>query len=559
MLMNAAARLLRTQSCIVAVGALVAATAVCVTPRTAAADSLDVVLRRLEALENSNSKLEKENAMLRERMRRIEGNKPVVVPTAAPAMATAQAASAGVGSSAGVTKAPPRSFLDATTLTLYGHADLSFDWFDNGVRDPTAAPDNIGGRSRNLAVSSNLSYFGVRATHDLSRYGYEGWAALLQYETLVETASTPSERAALGSRDSYLGIRGPYGAIKLGKSDTPYKRSTALFDPFRNTVGDYNSIMGNTGGDARAEFDARLPHSIWYESPTIGGFQFSALFSPGQNLAQDFSANPLGEFNCSGSTPRSSGSGFPADPFGAGICTDGSFGNAYSAALTFKHGWFTAIAAYERHDAVNRLADEGIADTRQPQDTGPNATVFAYGLPVTGVGIKPEWAAKGGIGLNLPTNTQIYGIFEHMEREGTTAIFNERTRNGTFVSATQTFGPWEFSASWAHAFKTPGDPAGNAGTAGDPQNQADMYAAGARYNFDKDFRVYLVGALLQNGPGAHYCLGPSGHGFSICSRDGTNATQPGTDIKAVSVGLRYLFSADIMASSAPSPALVTKN
>src|SRR5947209_2405184 len=190
MLSNAATRLLRTQSCIVAVGALVAATAVCVTPRTAAADSLD-----------------------------------------------------------------------------------------NGVRDPTAAPDNIGGRSRNLAVSSNLSYFGVRATHDLSRYGYEGWAALLQYETLVETASTPSERAALGSRDSYLGIRGPFGAVKLGKSDTPYKRSTSLFDPFRNTVGDYNSIMGNTGGDARAEFDARLPHSIWYESPTIGGFQFSALRS----------------------------------------------------------------------------------------------------------------------------------------------------------------------------------------------------------------------------------------------------------------------------------------
>src|SRR5947209_12818372 len=281
MLINAAARLLRTQSSMLALGALVSATAICAAPRGARAESLDAVLRRLEALENSNSKLATENAALRERMRRVEGNKSVAAPAtvsaAAPAMATAQTPAVGVGS-AGVSKAPPRSFLDATTLTLYGHADLSLDWFDNGVRDPTAAPGNIGGRSNNLAVSSNLSYFGIRATHDLSRYGYEGWAALLQYETLVETASTPSERAALGSRDSYLGIRGPFGAVKLGKSDTPYKRSTSLFDPFRNTVGDYNSIMGNTGGDARAEFDARLPHSIWYESPTIGGFQFSALF-----------------------------------------------------------------------------------------------------------------------------------------------------------------------------------------------------------------------------------------------------------------------------------------
>ena len=67
--------------------------------------------------------------------------------------------------------------------------------------------------------------------------GYPGWATLLQYETLVEASSTPSERAALGSRDSFVGVDGPYVALKIGKSDTPYKRSTALFDPFRNTVG----------------------------------------------------------------------------------------------------------------------------------------------------------------------------------------------------------------------------------------------------------------------------------------------------------------------------------
>jgi hypothetical protein len=175
MLMNVAARLLKTQSSMLALGALLAAGAF-LTPGTALAQSLDAVLKRLEALENNNAKLEKENAALRERVHRIERNKPptmAAAPGAAPPLATAQAAAATAGS-AGVTKAPPRSFLDATTLTLYGHADLSFDGFDTGVRDPTAAPDNIGGRSRNFAVSSNTSYFGVRATHDLSRYGYEG-------------------------------------------------------------------------------------------------------------------------------------------------------------------------------------------------------------------------------------------------------------------------------------------------------------------------------------------------------------------------------------------------
>ena len=57
--------------------------------------------------------------------------------------------------------------------------------------------------------------------------------------------------------NSFLGMEGPYGAIKVGKSDTPYKRATSIFDPFSATVADYNSIMGNTGGDNRAEFDWR--------------------------------------------------------------------------------------------------------------------------------------------------------------------------------------------------------------------------------------------------------------------------------------------------------------
>src|SRR5262249_23611713 len=152
-------------------------------------------------------------------------------------------------------------------------------------------------------------------------------------------------------RDSYLGMEGPWGAIKIGKSDTPYKKATARFDPFANTVADYNSIMGNTGGDNRAEFDWRMPHAIWYESPIWNGLQFSALFSPGQNPASDNSDFSFGDlFQCPGSSARASGSGFPDTPghieetlTGGFGCTDGSYGNAFSTALTYKNGPFTAI------------------------------------------------------------------------------------------------------------------------------------------------------------------------------------------------------------------------
>ena len=192
-------------------------------------------------------------------------------------------------------------------------------------------------------------------------------AVVAQLESQVDIASYPTERAAFGTRDSFLGLEGPWGSIKAGKSDTPYKKSTSAMDPFSRTVGDYNSIMGNTGGDNRAEFDWRMPHAVWYESPIFYGFQFSALFSPGQNFAQDNSDYAYGDyFQCSGSSARASGSNFPnssgalAGNIGGNGCTDGSYGNAYSAALTYKNGPFTAMAAYELHEQVNRHGDDGL-------------------------------------------------------------------------------------------------------------------------------------------------------------------------------------------------------
>src|ERR1700738_1460038 len=43
---------------------------------------------------------------------------------------------------------------------------------------------------------------------------------------------------------------------------------------------------------------------------------------------------------------------------GGHACPDGSSGNAYSAALTYKNGPWTAIAAYELHEGTNRRGDD---------------------------------------------------------------------------------------------------------------------------------------------------------------------------------------------------------
>jgi predicted porin len=88
-------------------------------------------------------------------------------------------------------------------------------------------------------------------------------AVVAQLETQVDISAAPNERAAFGTRDSFLGMESPWGSLKAGKSDTPYKKATSAMDPFSRTLGDYNSIMGNTGGDNRAEFDWRMNHAVW--------------------------------------------------------------------------------------------------------------------------------------------------------------------------------------------------------------------------------------------------------------------------------------------------------
>src|SRR5262249_34352521 len=217
--------------------------------------------------------------------------------------------------------------------------DLSFDVLTKGIAEGGSGqnPPAVGKTGWQPDISSNLSYFGFRGDHDIGN----GYKLVFQVETQIDVSATPGPtpvsqasqgnvdnkvQGALASRNSFLGIASGWGALKLGKTDAPYKLSTARMDPFSATIGDYNSIMGNTGGDNRAEFDTRLSHAIWYESPKMGAFSFSALWAPGQNRATDNGNNASGEPDCTG------GGGGQGSGIGVGLnigsCQDGSFGDA---------------------------------------------------------------------------------------------------------------------------------------------------------------------------------------------------------------------------------------
>src|ERR1035441_3203681 len=80
--------------------------------------------------------------------------------------------------------------IDNTTVTLYGSIDVSGDVFNPSVYD----------QGTKLGIASNISSFGVRVRHNLSPYGFGGWAVVAQLESQVDIAAAPNERAAFCTR-----------------------------------------------------------------------------------------------------------------------------------------------------------------------------------------------------------------------------------------------------------------------------------------------------------------------------------------------------------------------
>jgi predicted porin len=389
-----------------------------------------------------------------------------------------------------------------------------------------------------------------------------------------ETNSQKSDvvRGGLTSRNSYIGIASDqWGAIKAGKTDAPYKNSTAALNPFSGMLGDNAVIMGNTGGDNRVEFGTRLDHSIWYESPNMnvagGKFAFVALFSPGQNRARNSDNLASGESDCSGGNAPISG--------GFGTCSDGAFSDAYSVSATYQtkidNIGVLVTGAYERHQRVNRSSDilaiYGIGPS--PVFITPS-TGSATGDSLFRRDVADEDAAKVGVQLNLPTGTTISAIYESLHRyvDADLQFQNERQRDGTWLALTQQITEKDnISFGWAHAFRTPGDPGqhndallttGDVGFGGatafaSNHNAADLLTVAYKREIYPGLMWYIDYAATINEGSAHYDLGAGGRSITTDCHDANSNPTSGGGIGAnphcfaggllqgVSTGIRYNF------------------
>jgi predicted porin len=557
------------------------------------ADKLDDVLARLEAIEKNNAKLANENATLKARLNKVETTKSSA-PATVSGVRTANAPATGIPTPAMLLAAPeidanghgffehkkgnPLTFYTpGGEITAYGNFDISVD--DTAK---SAANFNLNGATPPVgnfgwlpAISTNSSYLGVRGFQRVPDFPFN---FVYQLEVGFDISATPGLKqsnsqvsdnvnGSLFNRNTWVGFASPeFGALKIGKTMGPYETSTGGFNPFAGQIGDMHVVMGNTGGDNRVEFATRLDHSIWYESPTIGGFQYNLLFSPGQNRSSISDNIPAGESDCGGNQPVT--------------CGDGAFSNAVSTNLSYTNGPFYATVAYERHFAVNRQSDisaiYGLGNFAPLGNTSScaqvasviggallNSTQAANYLRLCNQDVGDEDAFKVAALYTFPTKTTVGGIFEMMHRylPADLQFQNERQRNGTWLFVTQELTPKDsISFGWAHAFAANGDPgqhnsatlmtADGAGFFASNDNQSDMITSTYKHKFGPNLTWYTAVAATFNGPSAHYDLGAGGHGVTTDCHDafdasGGLASNPhcytGPVLGGISTGIQWRF------------------
>ncbi|SEA60425.1 porin [Alkalimonas amylolytica] len=152
--------------------------------------------------------------------------------------------------------------VQAAEVSIYGRANLSVDQLDNGVNNATN-------------VSSNSSRLGFRGQTELEH----GLEAFFQIE---QTIFFDEGRGNFADRDSFLGLRGNFGSLRLGQFDTPLKVIRARVDLFGNRIGDIRNLSRvNTGNDLIGNvFDERFKNGVAYQSPAVNNITFDLHYSP---------------------------------------------------------------------------------------------------------------------------------------------------------------------------------------------------------------------------------------------------------------------------------------
>lgn len=261
-----------------------------------------------------------------------------------------------------------------STVTVYGLVDA---WVG------TVKDNNISQSGVNVAHPFSGSGGGLQT----SRFGLKGSEDLgggLKANFLLEAGFDPSTGAAnnytnpytaatsnaIFGRQSWVGLSGGFGELKLGKMWTPYDMVKG------SGAAGFDSLLfaPSTSVWASNSYQDRPGNSVYYQTPDLAGFSAAAMYSFGENKTATVSAGKIASFNVA----------YANGPIGASL--------AYQTEKAT--GASTAI----KYTQLNGSYDFGVVKLLGAYGTVKNGTT-----PVTG--LAQDKATEYQIGLDFPVNS----------------------------------------------------------------------------------------------------------------------------------------------------------
>jgi len=140
----------------------------------------------------------------------------------------------------------------ATEVDIYGKALLTVQSSDEGEGSFTE-------------IKSNASRIGFKGTHDLG----DGLEVIFKAEFQVDLDGDSAKGDSITDRNQYVGLRGAFGEVLLGKNDTMLKQSQGKVDLFSDLNGDIKNLWKG---------ENRMADTISYKSPKFSGFQVGITY-----------------------------------------------------------------------------------------------------------------------------------------------------------------------------------------------------------------------------------------------------------------------------------------
>ena len=147
------------------------------------------------------------------------------------------------------------SFNALAEVDIYGKANVTVQSSDDGEGSFTE-------------IKSNASRFGLKGSEKIS----DGLEAVYKFEFQVDVSDADSkgDDDNISARNQYVGFKGGFGQVVIGRNDTALKQAQGKLDLFNDLEGDIkNTFKGEN----------RLGNSVSYASNSYEGFKVLASFS----------------------------------------------------------------------------------------------------------------------------------------------------------------------------------------------------------------------------------------------------------------------------------------